>query len=260
MAEASIIRPFSDLTIYVPALNEEQTIRQSIRRMFSELPGATVVMVDDGSSDSTLARASEIVSSDLHVFRLEQNHGKGGAIKHGFDEFPPMTPFFAYLDGDMDLHPRPLAAGFFMLRDNPDLAAAIGSKMHSDSKVNYPMIRRAASKTYSFFLQVLLGMSIGDSQTGLKIFRTADVGELVPAVVSDGWAFDVEILLGILEKNLRVAELPVELDYGFDSSIRLRGVVTVFFDTISIWLRWRVKRVSKRNNVPGTAVRNHHGR
>ena len=71
----------TDTLIVMPALNEEESVAAVVSEVFSKLPGVSVLVVDDGSTDLTVARAR---AAGAIVISLPFNLGVGGAMRAGF--------------------------------------------------------------------------------------------------------------------------------------------------------------------------------
>src|SRR4029077_5798771 len=104
-----------------------------------------------------------------------------------------MGQYTVFLDADLDLHPDQLPRFFDVLkRCNVD--AVIGSKWHPFSKVSYPWWRRLLSRGYYGIVHLLFGLPVRDTQTGIKVFRSAALARVVPRLLAKRFAFDVELL------------------------------------------------------------------
>jgi glycosyltransferase involved in cell wall biosynthesis len=71
----------TDTLVVMPALNEEESVAAVVAEVFSKLPGVSVLVVDDGSTDLTIARAR---AAGATVISLPFNLGVGGAMRVGF--------------------------------------------------------------------------------------------------------------------------------------------------------------------------------
>ena len=242
MGAGQTILDFTVLSIFLPAWNEEPTIEEAIGRVLVLFPGANVVVVDDGSTDGTYGKLLSMQSECLTVLRTPKNLGKGGAIKFGIGAFEVSTRYFAYLDADLDLCPSSLLRGMEALEDDLELSAAVGSKLHPDSIINYVWYRKLLSIVFRNFLRLLFSLSINDTQTGLKIFRTEHVAGLVENIGSNGWTFDLELMLELQDQGLKILEIPVDLAYKFSSSINVGSAYQAVLDVLRVWSVRRLVR------------------
>ena len=182
-----------EISVVIPAFNEEGVIARTLAETSAVLRGHDyeIIVVDDGSRDRTCAEAEAFarVHAGVQVIRLEQNGGKGAALRRGTEV--AQGALIAFLDADMDIHPRQV----WLLRDamrahNADVA--IGSKHLADSRVAFPLSRRILSHAFSWLEKALFNLELSDTQTGLKLFRAEVVRRAFPRVRVRRYAFDLE--------------------------------------------------------------------
>lgn len=203
------------ISVILPAFNEGAVIADSIRRVASALDDKDyeIVVVDDGSTDDTAAKASQVAAENSRVkfVHYQPNRGKGYALKQGVAN--AIGELIAFLDADADLHPGQLLTLWdVMQRDRADVV--IGSKRHRDSKLNYPLARRVVSWGYFTMAHFLFGLPVHDTQTGIKLFRREVLEQVLPKLEVKGFAFDLELLVAIHLYGYSIAEAPVILTFG----------------------------------------------
>ncbi len=235
------------LSVIMPAYKEEQCIYKNLLTtcecIATFCPNYEIIVINDGSPDNTFVEAMRARSVNPHikVATYKINRGKGGAIKEGISR--ASGEFIAFLDADLDLSPMHLKAFLKeMYEDDADIV--IGSKLHKDSKIEYPFMRRIMSYGYYIFLKLLFHLDLKDTQTGVKLFRADIIKPIAESLKTSGYAFDIEILARATHLGCRIAELPVHLEYqrGMEqgaSRIRLLDVCSMFFDTLKIF--WDIK-------------------
>lgn len=237
------------ITYVVPAYNEEGSIVEALQRLsavaISDSRDYEIILVSDGSTDETanLARKSNL--SKLRVCEYPINRGKGYALRYGFER--ATKDYVAFLDGDLDLSPQ-VMPGYLDLLDEQLADFIIGSKLHPLSRVNYPLRRRILSRTFNLITRVVTGLKISDTQTGCKAFRRVETKTLVEHCHSDGFSFDLELLLKASDAGLRIKEGPVILKFDFTSSVGLRNALQSVAD-LRHSARWaRERRLSHGNS------------
>ncbi len=229
------------ISVILPAYNESAVIASSIQRVAGALADKDyeIVVVDDGSADDTAARASQAAAdnSRVKIVCYQPNRGKGYALKQGVAN--ATGELIAFLDADADLHPRQLLTLWdVMERERSDVV--IGSKRHRDSQLNYPLARRVVSWGYFTMAHFLFGLPVHDTQTGIKLFRREVLEQVLPNLEIKGFAFDLELLVAIHLYGYSIAEAPVILTFGPDTTppLELLGAsLNVAVDTLRVFYR-----------------------
>ena len=149
-----------------------------------------------------------------------------------------------FIDADLDLSPKFLGTYYAtMTAENADIV--LGSKMHKDSKLEYPFARKVFSFCYYIMLKVLFGLKCHDTQTGIKLYKGSLIREIAPLRKIDGYAFDIELLALASKKKAKLLEMPVELNFTRGESfgrIKFKDVWKMFTDTWKIWWNLRIKK------------------
>ncbi len=236
------------ISIVIPAYKQDETIVRDLLRIeqvLSELRyGFEIVVVVDGMQDKTFERAKKIKSKNIRVYGYETNKGKGYAVRYGMVR--SRGSIIAFIDSGMDINPN----GLSMLLEhfewyNADII--VGSKRHPASKINYPQERRLVSFLSQIFIRVLFGLSVRDTQVGLKFFRREVVENVMPRLLVKKFAFDIEIL--VVAHHLgykRIFEAPINLTLNFSESIVSQHLFKILlytlWDTLAIFYRLKIKR------------------
>ncbi len=229
-----------ELSVILPAFNEGAHIRANIGRVCDALKGLRfeIVVVDDGSSDNTFAesrRAAEEDGLPVRAVRQEQNRGKGASLFHGF-EFTG-GELVAFLDSDLEIAPENLLALIKVLRaQNADVVVGVKDLQSNQ----FPPLRRLMSRTYRAMVAALFGLTITDTQTGIKLFRREALADAIPRVSARRFAFDIELLVAASRFGYRIVEQPVEIAYrrrGGLGRVNLATLLNMFADTLAIYYR-----------------------
>ncbi len=227
-----------ELSVVVPAFREADSIEESALRLINVLKRSKksfeVIVVIDGIVDDAQEILEHLNISNLHVYSYEKNMGKGYATRLGLSK-ANATTYLAYIDADLDLHPESLLLCIEALDHDPQISGAVGSKLHPESSVDYPRSRRIQSKFFQLFVQALFQLDLSDTQTGLKVFRAEPLRGVMNSLKSDGFAFDLEILVALKKQQSRFKEVPVKLDYQFSSSVTLSGAISSIKDALKIY-------------------------
>lgn len=235
------------VSVVMPAYNEGANIRLNLRETVDTLSALgydyDVIVVDDGSSDHMWQTAEQFLQehdNNVRLLRYEKNEGKGNAVMRGTAQ--AHGDFIVFLDADMDLHPAQLPT-FFEIMEKENADAVIGCKLHPQSRVDYPLVRRIGSIGYYTLVRLLFGLPLRDTQTGLKLFRAEMLHRVFQKVMMKRFATDLEVLAIAHAMGYRICEAPVTLHFQRKlGRLRFRDVVNLFLDTLAIFYRLRILR------------------
>lgn len=216
-----------DLSIIIPAFEEEKKIARDVQAAAQFLEGnglqGEILVVDDGSEDNTsqAARAVEIPPGvKLHVIRCEQHRGKGHGVRTGMRASTGRYAMFA--DCGLCIPYGNALQGLEMLK-NGDCDLAHGSRRHIESDIlqDQPWHRRLLSRTFKATVRAILGVprQLTDTQCGFKLYKGDVARELYGECITDGFMFDIEIILRADKKGYRIGEFPVEWACDPDSRL-----------------------------------------
>jgi glycosyltransferase involved in cell wall biosynthesis len=196
---------------FIPAWNEEASIAAVVADVREHLPGADILVVDDGSTDATTARAREC---GVLVASLPFNQGLGAALQTGY-LFALREGYdcCAHLDADGQ-HPAVEVARLLaeVEADRADLV--IGSRYHAGAEAESddykPTIsRRIGTSVFRFFLTVATRQRFTDTTSGMRA-----ANRRVMALFSRHYSPDfaeIESLQLAVREGLRVEEVPVRM-------------------------------------------------
>jgi glycosyltransferase involved in cell wall biosynthesis len=228
-----------ELSVIMPAFNEGAHIHANIKRVCETLEGLhyEIIVVDDGSSDNTFAESQRAADEGYPVRAVRQdvNRGKGASLFHGF-EFAN-GELVAFLDSDLEIAPKNLLALIKVMREtNADVVAGV-----KDLQANqFPPLRRLMSRGYRAMVAFLFGLTITDTQTGIKLFRREVLADAIPRVSARRFAFDIELLVAASRFGYRIVEQPVEISYrrsGGLGRVNLAQLLNMTADTLAIFYR-----------------------
>ncbi|MDQ6720525.1 MAG: glycosyltransferase family 2 protein [Candidatus Dormibacteraeota bacterium] len=193
------------LGVIIPAYNEEPFVEHVIRQVLREPSVEQVVVVDDCSSDGTLAAANRCTGDPrVTVKHHETNLGKGAAIRTGLEAIA--APLVVIQDADLEYDPA-------------DYDKLISPIVRGRADVVYGIRGFAGQSAYSYWFvvgnrlvttatNILFNCYIQDMETGFKVMRTS----LMRRLGLRGNRFDVEpeITGRILRLGYRIYEVPIE--------------------------------------------------
>lgn len=219
------------LNLTIPVFNEESRLDPCLCKLRGFLAEVSrwdvrIVIVDNGSTDGTLALAEELAGEyhSVRVMHLEQK-GRGRALKAAWREND--ADILSYMDVDLsaDLGAFP-ALVKALTEGGSDLA--VGSRFLPGSQTRRGWKREFISRCYIRLLKALLHVRFSDAQCGFKAIRREAARRLLPHVEDNGWFFDTELLVLAERLGYRICELPVAWIEDPDSRVRI--VSTVWAD------------------------------
>ena len=235
-------------SVIVPAYKEGKTIKDNLleirKALLESVDSFEILAVNDGSPDNTKEQIMEAAAlyAEIKYAGYDKNRGKGGAIKHGVSE--ASGDVIGFIDADLDIDPSHLVR-YYDHMEQTGCDVVIGSKMHKDSKLDYPPMRRFVSWGYYIILKVLFGMNIKDTQTGVKLYKASLIKKVAPMLKVKGYAFDIEVLALCAHEGAVIDQMPVEVVFKRNASfgrIKIGDIFKMFFDTVGIWWNLRIRR------------------
>jgi dolichyl-phosphate beta-glucosyltransferase len=201
-----------DLSVVVPCFNEESRLPSSLTAAMAYLEATgreyEVILVDDGSRDCTpaLIREAERANRAVCGVLLPENRGKGRAVSAGVRVSRGALVLISDADFSAPIEELPKLEAAI----SAGAAVAIGSRAKRGAReVDQPLYRRAMGKGFNLFVQALLLPGLWDTQCGFKLFRGEVARDLFGQLRTDGFAFDVEVLLMARRHAWEVSEVPV---------------------------------------------------
>lgn len=214
----------TELSVIIPAYNEEETIEGTVRyieRYLSDLKlSHEIVVVDDGSTDSTLqiveTLAREIPS--VRFLHYVPNRGKGHAVRTGILASAGDRVLFTDADHSTPIEELP---ALMAALDN-GCAVAVGSRAVRGAirTVHQPFHREIGGKALNLLIQLFAVPGIKDTQCGFKLFTRKAARAIFPRCFIDNFSFDVEVLYLARQCRLKVPELPVHWAHHGPSKVR----------------------------------------
>ena len=205
-----------ELTIVVPAYNEEQRLGASITAMLHYLSenkiNGELIVVDDGSTDNTakVARdaAVKFPSISTNVIKYEQNRGKGFAVKTGL--LAARSEIALFSDADLSTPVEEMPKLIEPIR-NGEFDVTFGSRAIDRSLIgtHQPWRREQGGKVMNLIIRTMSGLAYADTQCGFKAFNMAKFRPLLDVTLIDRFGFDVEFLFIAKYHGLKLAEIPV---------------------------------------------------
>lgn len=220
-----------DISFVFPAINEEGAIGGVVRGACEQARrlGATceALVLDGASTDATRQRAEE---AGARV--VVETGGFAASLRRGIEE--ARGEYIVVMDGDGS-HPADRLPAFWERRREADVV--IGSRLVESGEMELPLYRRVLTRLLNGFFRTFLGVPAADSSSGYRLYRAAAVKGLTGR--AKGFEFQQEILLQVLRRGGRVAEVPIRYTWreAGDSKARVLPLALGYLrTTLRFWL------------------------
>jgi dolichyl-phosphate beta-glucosyltransferase len=249
LADASAALVDHDLTVIIPAYNEQRRLPPSLDRLEAFLDATSIdyriLVVDDGSSDAT----SQLVdgrSRRVSALRLRHHRGKGAAVRAGM--LSATGAVLAFTDADLPYRLHSLLEGYRLVHDRL-CEAAFGSRHITGAAVESRRrpVRRLSSLLFRLATSLVISRDVTDTQCGLKVFSCEAARKIFSTTTVSGYAFDAEVVL--LAKQLRISHRCIPVSLVNDSSSKI-VIWRDSFVMLMELLRMRVAHLRARRETP----------
>lgn len=193
------------LSVVVPCFNEEATVVEIVERVLASPYTAQVVIVDDGSSDDTVALVSGIQDGRISVVVQPHNQGKGAALRRGFKLCT--SPYVIVQDADLEYDPSEFGVLLApLLNDQADVV--YGSRFHTarPRRVLYYW-HMVGNRFLTTLSNISTNLNLTDMETCYKALRREVLESF--EIEEDRFGFEPEITAKIAQGGWRVYEVGI---------------------------------------------------
>jgi glycosyltransferase involved in cell wall biosynthesis len=228
------------LSIVMPVYNEERRVAEAVKHVLEvDFPcDVELVVVDDGSKDSTVAILNSFDDPRIRLIKHPRNRGKGAAVRTGASE--ARGEYLVILDADLEYDPRDIPRLLEPILDGRT-EVVFGSRQfgsHTAFSFWYVM----GNKFVTTFANVIFNCYISDVETCYKLLPTALYREL--AIKSNGFGMEAELTGKLLRRGVRPYEIPI----SYQARSRAEGKKITWVDgveALAILMRERMRRRPK---------------
>ena len=198
--------------VVIPTFNEAVNLPQLVPQVLAQDPRIEVLVVDDNSPDGTGALADEMRGANprVHTIHRAGKLGLGTAYITGFKwALERSYDYMFEMDADFSHDPRHLPEFLTAIQDAD---VVLGSRyLHGKvTVVNWPMSRLMLSYLANIYARWFTGLRIWDLTGGFKCFRRRVLeGIDLSQVVSNGYAFQIEMSVRAWRKGFKLREIPI---------------------------------------------------
>jgi len=242
-----------DVSVVIPAYCEEAGIAATVDAVhgYFESTGNSfeIIVVDNCSTDATVAAVESLSLERVKVLVNESNRGKGWSVKRGLLEATGSLRL--HCDADCSSSLASFAAMRHLIQSGADVV--VGSRLGpgADVGTKQPLSRRIVGSSFQTLCRVLLGEPTRDRFCGFKLWTAESAEEVFRSVSLDGWTFDAEALALARRLGYGVTELGIVWNDREGSRL---SMLKVFFPVVRELLaaRRNVRKVSGQRRNRGS--------
>src|SRR5215207_11304461 len=191
----------------IPAYNEVSTVAQVVESVHSLAPFCDVLVVSDGSTDETAARAR---AAGAKVLELPFNLGIGGAVQAGFVYARDNGyRYMVQVDGDGQHDAAEIATLQAVIDSDRSIDMVCGSRFLVRGEYLAPISRRTGIHLFAFLLSRIVGQPVTDPTSGFRLYNRRAI-ELFSSDYPHDYP-EVEAVLMLHHHRLRMSEVPVRM-------------------------------------------------
>jgi dolichyl-phosphate beta-glucosyltransferase len=245
------------LSLLIPAYNESArlgaTLDQVLAYLAAQPYSSEVIVVDDGSTDSTGAVAEAYFAAHqgrvaTRVLSYTLNRGKGYAVRQGLLAAQGTVAIFSDADLSTPIEETPNLLEP-ILKGSYDVV--FGSRALCDSQIgrHQPWLREASGRFFNRMVRLATGLPYADTQCGFKAFRLDVCRPVVEGACLDRFGFDVELLFLAHQAGLRLREQAVRWNDATGSKVGLLGGLHGFREL------WSLRQLYRRGHYAAALAR-----
>lgn len=236
------------LSLVIPARNEGPQIGTTVNGLRDHLDscGITdleILVVDDGSTDDTVAVVESIAAQDPRVLliRNRRRHGFGRAVRFGLENFSGDAVVVTMADASDA--PEDVASYYRILRDRAE--CAFGSRFVRGAERNgYPIFKLSVNRLANTLIRLMFGLRFNDVTNAFKGFRRCVIEGCYP-FVSPHFNLTIEIPLKAITRGYTYEVVPISWrnrEAGTSSLLLKEQGSRYLYVLLSVWFEWLLVR------------------
>jgi dolichol-phosphate mannosyltransferase len=199
--------------VVIPTYNESENIERMLRRIHECLPGAGVLVVDDGSPDGTAEIVKRVAAelSDINVLERSSKSGLGSAYRAGF-AWGLERGYDACVEIDADFSHDPAALPTLIAPLSEGFDVVIGSRyVEGGSIPNWAWHRHLLSRGGNLYASGVLGLGVSDSTAGYRCYSAGILRRLdLDRIRAEGYGFQIEMTYRARQFGAVITEVPIK--------------------------------------------------
>jgi glycosyltransferase involved in cell wall biosynthesis len=215
----------SHLSLIIPIYDEEAYLKRNFETVKGYLDDLRkeyeIVLVDDGSTDSTASIIKDIVRANPQSRSLAspKNRGKGNAVKRGI--LNAAGEYVIFTDADLAVPVHFIGTCLKKLEAGATFVIASRHLPESSFKVRENFLRRILGEIFRRFSRLSLGLRVSDVTCGLKGLERKAAHDIFSRSKIDRWGYDAEIIFLAQKLGHKIEEFSVDWRHSFDSKVNV---------------------------------------
>jgi glycosyltransferase involved in cell wall biosynthesis len=200
--------------VLVPTYNNEKTIADVLQRVFKVVPNATVIVVNDGSTNSTVSILEELADR-IVLITNEENKGKGFSLRRGFKKAMELGFDHAVtIDSDGQHFPEDIPLLVEKAKQFPN-SVIMGSRNMTHESV--PGKSSFGNKFSNFWFKLETWISLPDTQTGFRIYPLKPMRKM--RFFTNKFEFEIEVIVRLAWKNVKFHPVAIRVLYDMEERV-----------------------------------------
>ncbi len=206
--------------VVIPSLAPSEKLGSTVGGLY-DMGFRNIVVVDDGSGEKYLPVFDDVKNRyGIQLLHHDRNYGKGKGLRTAYSYIKEALPDALYIvtaDSDGQHLPKDIYACCRRLQELGDNFSGMVLGSRDFSLPDVPFKSKSGNKITCFVFRALCGIRIGDTQTGLRAFRTRDI-DFMLSVSGDRYEYETNVLLKMKKAKMAYEEVTIETVYEDNNS------------------------------------------
>lgn len=200
--------------VLIPTYNNEKTLKNVIGGVLEQIPEKNLIVVNDGSTDSTDAILSDF-EGRITILTNEVNRGKGFSLRKGFDYANQQGyDYVITMDSDGQHYPSDLTKMIDECEKHPN-TVLMGSRNMNQEGV--PGKSSFGNKFSNFWFKVETLISLPDTQTGFRVYPLKPLKNM--RLFTTKFELEIEVIVRLAWKGVPFKPVPIDVKYDPDERV-----------------------------------------
>jgi dolichol-phosphate mannosyltransferase len=199
--------------VVIPTYNESENIERMLRRIHECLPGAGVLVVDDGSPDGTAGIVKKVAAElpGINVLERSSKSGLGSAYRAGF-AWGLERGYDACIEIDADFSHDPAALPTLVAPLGEGFDVVIGSRYVKGGAIpNWAWHRHMLSRGGNLYASAVLSLGVSDSTAGYRCYSAGILRRIeLDRIRAEGYGFQIEMTYRARQHGAAITEVPIK--------------------------------------------------